>query len=342
MHFLERAWYQKAGWLVILWPVAKLFQLLALIRKQFHSSKSQASNTSAPVIVVGNITVGGTGKTPLIIKLGKALQELGLKPGVISRGYLGQAPAYPFVVDQNSDVAEAGDEALLVVRALNCPMVIDPNRPRALEKINNDFQCDVVLSDDGMQHYALPRDLEVAVIDGERLFGNGMCLPAGPLREPISRLDNMKYVVVNGDTNQDSTLPVLQRAAVMTLEPTFLINLLSKEKKPFRGAPFNIGTTIHAVSGIGNPSRFYESLGKLPYKLEQHDFPDHHPFTKQDFDGLGVDDHQPIIMTEKDAVKCKEFAKPNFWYLSANTKLPEDFLNKLVAEIKQLCAERKN
>jgi len=342
MHFLERAWYEKAGWLVLLWPVAKLIQILALARKQFHSRKSPSAKAAAPVVVVGNITVGGTGKTPLIIKLGKALQESGLKPGVISRGYLGKAPDYPFCVDQSSDVNEAGDEALLVVRALNCPMVIDPNRSQALDKIRTDFQCDVVLSDDGLQHYALPRDLEIAVVDGERLFGNEMCIPAGPLREPISRLDNIPYIVINGSLQQDSIFPVLKKAAAMSLEPAYLVNLLSKKKKPFRGAPFNIGTTIHAVTGIGNPNRFFESLAKLPYKLERHDFPDHHPFTKQDFDSLAVDDHKPIIMTEKDAVKCQGFAKPNFWYLSVNTKLPDEFLQSLLNEIKQLCTERKS
>ena len=342
MHFLERAWYQKAGWLVILWPVAKLIQILALIRKQLHSRKSRTTRAARPVVVVGNITVGGTGKTPLIIKLGKILQDSGLKPGVISRGCLGKAPAYPFSVNQFSDVNEAGDEALLIVRALNCPMVIDPNRRRALEKICSDFKCDVILSDDGLQHYALPRDLEIIVVDGERLFGNEMCIPAGPLREPVSRLNKVQYVVINGPMHQDTDLPALQKAASMSLEPTFLINLLSKEKKPFRGAPFNIGATIHAVTGVGNPKRFFEALSKLPYKLERHDFPDHHPFTAQDFENLGIDERQPIVMTEKDAVKCKRFAKPNFWFLAITTKLPDAFQQSVLSDIKQLCAERKN
>ncbi|MBT8147279.1 MAG: tetraacyldisaccharide 4'-kinase, partial [Gammaproteobacteria bacterium] len=294
-----------------------------------------------PVVVVGNISVGGTGKTPLIIGLGRALQKAGLTPGVISRGYLGKAPHYPFKVVSDSRVEEAGDEALLIARVLNCPMVVDPDRVQALEKLYSDYQCDVVLSDDGMQHYALPRDLEIVVVDGERLFGNGWCLPAGPLREPVSRLDSVPYIVVNGKWNVQESPTELQRAYQMSLKPTYLVNLLSGEKKPFRGAPFNMGTKVHAVTGIGNPNRFFDLLAVLPYEIERHDFPDHHPFSEQDFKALNIDQRQPVVMTEKDAVKCQQFASANFWYLAVEVELPDELLHELLSDIQRLAEQRK-
>ena len=180
------------------------------------------------------------------------------------------------------------------------------------------------------------------MVDGERLFGNEMCLPAGPLREPVSRLKSVQHVVVNGPIERETSHPALQHASEMTVEPTFLINILSGEKKPFRGAPFNMGTTIHGITGIGNPDRFFGLLAKLPYKLQQHDFPDHHPFTEQDFEGLAKDERQPIVMTEKDAVKCQSFARPNFWYLEIKAVLPEEFQQQLLEEIRQLCEQYKN
>jgi len=285
--------------------------------------------------------VGGTGKTPLIIGLARALEKAGLKPGVISRGYLGKAPHYPFSVKNDSSVDEVGDEALLIARALNCPMVVDPDRVQALEKLVSEYQCDVVLSDDGMQHYALPRDLEIVVVDGERLFGNGWCLPAGPLREPVTRLRSVPYLVINGERKEGETPAELERAYTMSMQPTYLTNLQSGEKKPFRSAPFNIGTSVHAVTGIGNPNRFFNLLSTLPYEVLRHDFPDHHPFTKEDFEALAIDERQPIVMTEKDAVKCQEFAAANFWYLTVEVELPDELLQKLLNDIQQLVKHRE-
>ena len=341
MRSIEKAWYQRAGWLILLLPLSYLFRALAAVRRRYHAAIARAHPAPVPVVVVGNISVGGTGKTPLIIGLGRALQKAGLKPGIISRGYLGKAPHYPFSVNSDSSVDETGDEALLIARMLDCPMVVDPDRVQALEKICSDFHCDVVLSDDGMQHYALPRDMEIVVVDGERLFGNGMCLPAGPLREPVSRLQSVAHVVVNGQTDRDKLPPELQHASSMRLQPTYLVSMESGEKKPFRGAPFNIGTTIHAVTGIGNPDRFFNVLATLPYTVERHDFPDHHPFTEEDLAALDIDPRHPVVMTEKDAVKCEQFAGPNFWYLAVEVDLSEGLMARLVEEIQQLVAQRK-
>jgi tetraacyldisaccharide 4'-kinase len=341
MRSLEESWYRRDGWLILLWPLSILFRLLASLRRRYHSSVAKSNTPPLPVVVVGNISVGGTGKTPFIIGLGKALQQAGFRPGVISRGYLGKAPHYPFSVDSDSPVEEVGDEALLIARGLGCPMVVDPDRVQALQKLCSDYECDVVLSDDGLQHYALPRDLEIVVVDGERLFGNQWCLPAGPLREPVSRLGSVPYVIVNGDFSESESPAVLNRAYQMELKPTYLANLVSREKKPFRGAPFNIGTTVHAVTGIGNPNRFFNLLSTLPYEVTRHDFPDHYPFSEEDFKALSIDERQPIVMTEKDAVKCQRFAEPNFWYLAVEVELPEDLVQKLLTDIGELVKQRK-
>lgn len=341
MKFLEQAWYQKASWLLALAPVAKVFDIIVAARRSYYSSKSKSKNIARPVIVVGNISVGGTGKTPFVIELALALKKVGVKPGIVSRGYLSKAPNYPFSVSEDSNPAVCGDEALLIASRTGCPVVIDPDRLRACQRLIETADCDVILSDDGLQHYRMTRDIEIAIVDGKRWFGNGMTLPAGPLREPIKRLESVNYIIVNGDLPEELPHAVLKRAVSMKYKPTSLINLSSGEKKPFKGAPFHIGSTVHMVSGIGNPDRFHDLLASLPYTLQRHDFPDHHAFTAEDIKSLAVDSHHPIVMTEKDALKCRDFSQPNIWYLAAEMKIADDFMQQLVAEIKQLSVQRK-
>jgi tetraacyldisaccharide 4'-kinase len=182
----------------------------------------------------------------------------------------------------------------------------------------------------------LAREIEIAIVDGQRLFGNGFCIPAGPLREPLSRLQSVNYVVINGEPAE--TVKELTSAAIMHLQPNYLVNLISGERRPFGGAPFNIGNRIQAVTGIGNPGRFHTLLAKLPYEIEPIEFPDHHQFKEGDFEKWGVDKIQPVVMTEKDAVKCRRFARPNFWYLSTELKLSDEFSNQLGKEIQKLAA----
>ena len=339
MRTLEQSWYRNEGWLLLLWPVALLFRALVWVRKALHGAGRRSGTRPFPVVVVGNITVGGTGKTPLIIEIANALKVVGLRPAVISRGYLSKAPHYPFLVNEDGDPRECGDEPLLIRLRAQCPVVIDHDRVRGLKYIESNLECDVVLSDDGLQHYAMHRDLEIAVVDGTRMFGNGQCLPAGPLREPVSRLGQVEHIVINGAQPVTDRHPVLERAVTMQYLPRFLVNQVTGEKKPFNGAPFHIGSTIHAVSGIGNPKRFYDMLSKLPYQLAPHEFPDHHGFNEADLQS--IDEHQPIVMTEKDAVKCRNFAKPNYWYLSIEVKLPPEFIESVVREIQAKCASYK-
>ncbi|MFT5843423.1 MAG: tetraacyldisaccharide 4'-kinase [Pseudohongiellaceae bacterium] len=334
MSFLERAWHKRAGWLILLWPASMLFQALTKIRRATQQSKERPADLTAPVIVIGNISLGGTGKTPLLITLSQELQKQGFKPGIISRGYGGEAPSYPLAVNADSDVRQSGDEAFLIAEKTGCPVYVDPDRTAALHALLANEDVDVVLSDDGLQHYKLYRDLEIVVVDGQRLFSNGFCMPAGPLRESMRRLNEVQYIVVNGESTRE--IPQLARASKMQLEPRFLVNLVSGEKRPFAAAPFNMGNKLQAVSALGNPQRFYALLERLPYQLETFSFPDHHSFTAADFEQLGIDEHQPVVMTEKDAVKCRQFAKNNFWYLSVEVNLESQFVERLIEDIRQV------
>ena len=334
MSFLERAWHERAGWLILLWPVSVLFQALTAIRRAVQQSKQRPAYITAPLIVIGNISLGGTGKTPLLITLSQELQKQGFKPGIISRGYGGDAPSYPFAVNIDSDVSQSGDEAFLIAEKTGCPVYVDPDRSAALQALLLHEDVDVVLSDDGLQHYNLYRDLEIVVVDGQRLFSNGFCLPAGPLRESMNRLKEAQHIVVNGEPARE----ILQLAGAikMQLEPRSLVNMVSGEKRPFAGAPFNMGSRLQAVSALGNPQRFYALLERLPYQVEIFSFPDHHRFTADDFEQEGIDMHQPVVMTEKDAVKCRQFAKNNFWYLSVEVNLESQFFERLTEDIRRV------
>ncbi len=336
MSFLEKAWHKKAGWLVLLWPVSALFRFIAKLRRMLQQPKTRPAYLKVPLLVIGNITLGGTGKTPLVITLAKELQKQGFKPGVISRGFGGNAPSYPLAVDGDTNVAESGDEAFLIAEKTGCPVYVDPDRCAALQALLEVEDVDVVLSDDGLQHYKLYRDLEIVVVDGQRLFSNGFCLPAGPLREPVNRLREVAHVVVNGKAVED--LPQLIGASAMSLEPRSLVNLISGEKRPFGGAPFNMGNTVQAVSALGNPQRFYDLLERLPYQVQTFSFPDHHNFSAVDFEQQGIDEHQPVVMTEKDAVKCRKFAKNNFWYLSVEVNLESQFVERIVTDLRKVSA----
>ncbi|MYA67969.1 MAG: tetraacyldisaccharide 4'-kinase [Gammaproteobacteria bacterium] len=338
MNFLERAWYEGRPWLYLLWPLSMLFRGLAAYRRRRHSADASRLGKQ-PVIVIGNITVGGTGKTALLIALAQELKQRGMSPGIISRGYGATAANYPLVVEADSNPDECGDEPVLIAASTECPVVVDPDRPAALAHLLAEHKVNVVLSDDGLQHYRLHRDIEIAVIDGARMFGNGLLLPAGPLREPQQRLHEVDFVVVNGEAADALELPIPQYEAAM--EAHSLVNLATDEERSFTGAPFHVGNTLQLVSGIGNPERFYALMESLPYPLARIEFPDHHKFNEEDFAGERIDAHQPIVMTEKDAVKCRRFATANFWALRAEMKLPPEFVKALLKRIRQAKAEAK-
>lgn len=316
-NFWLNAWYGKSKWVYLLLPLNWLFCCISWLRKYYLIRFAQES-VAVPVIVVGNISIGGTGKTPLIIALVEYLQQQGHSPGVVSRGYGGKASHYPYLLTDATQAAESGDEPLLIFRATNCRVCVAPDRVAAA-KVLVEQGCSIVLSDDGLQHYRLARDIEIAVVDGVRFFGNSYRLPVGPLREPISRLKSVDIVVLNN--SRQAQLPVydfplfdmkLSASAWRKLQDQQLISL---DKLQFE-------KSIHAVAGIGNPQRFFNTLDGLSLTYKPHIFADHHKFSAADFQFVNND---PVVMTEKDAVKCQSFAKPQWYSLIVNAQLDAEF-----------------
>ena len=326
MNFLLSRYYRQYSFLYLLAPLSFLYRVIITIRKKLYQKRIfTRTKISAPVIIVGNITLGGTGKTPLVIALVEFLQVNGFSPGVVSRGYGGKAKHYPCLVTEQSTPQVVGDEPLLIYLRTQCPIVVDPNRVQAAQYLLEKFSCNIIISDDGLQHYALERDIEIAVIDGERRLGNGFCLPAGPLREPKKRLEKVSFIVCNGNAHVGE-FP-------MQLKPGFLHNAKTQQAISIKDFP---SEKIHAVAGIGNPQRFFHLLRELNFIVIEHSFPDHHHFSAAD---LIFDEKLPIIMTEKDAVKCRDFSNKDCWYLPVSAELTEEFKIELLMKITSLLQE---
>ena len=316
-------WYKDQFIGVWLSPLSFLFNDAVRFRRFLYRLGILKSNAlPVPVIIVGNITVGGTGKTPLIIWMAEFLKESGFKPGIISRGYGGQAESWPQWVTVDSDAKNTGDEALLIAKQTGCPMAVGPLRVDTAKLLLSKADCDVILSDDGLQHYALNRTIEIVVIDGERRFGNGYCLPAGPLREPIERLQDVDFIIVNGEKSEDNELS-------MRLVGDQLVNLVTGEQKPLQEFK---GVECHALAGIGNPERFFKVLEAAGLLCKTYKFPDHYPFKHHDIE---YTDNKPVLMTEKDAVKCKAFAGKQHWYLPVKAVPEAAFSEQLLNLLKR-------
>ena len=329
-NYVQRRWYAKPGWfwLLLTVPLEIVYRAIISLRRSLYRWNLLSSwRAPVPVIVVGNIAVGGTGKTPLTIALCELLQRAGYKPGVISRGYRAQPPQFPHLVRSDDDARVCGDEPLLIARRTRRPVVIAPRRADAARFLleQKHAQCDVIICDDGLQHYALRRDIEIAVVDAARRFGNGHCLPCGPLRESVARLNQVDAVVFNGAQRSDEaareySLPEYS----LELQPSAMVQLTSAHFSSGLSIPPRTwckqNTRVHAVAGIGNPARFFATLRALGCDPIEHAFPDHHEFCADDF---AFDDALPIVMTEKDAVKCVAFASDRHWYLQVRAQLPE-------------------
>lgn len=312
-----------------------VFILVAWLRRYWILRYSQ-KYLPTPLVVVGNISVGGTGKTPLIIALVKRLQQQGYRPGVISRGYGGKAPAYPYLLTEASTAMEAGDEPLAIYRQTATPVAVGPDR-LAVGKLLEDQGCDVLLSDDGLQHYRLGRDIEIAVVDGSRGLGNGWRLPVGPLREPASRLNTVDWVVVNSPPDNFSLRCLTGETCFyvpMEIRPHKLFHLSSGAEVEFDSLP----RQVDAIAGIGNPQRFVATLQELGFEPRLHSFPDHHAFSASD---LQFGESLPLVMTEKDAVKCKAFAQDNWFYLAITAELPESFWIAFAQKLERVIARQK-
>jgi len=301
-----------------------LFGILVLIRRWLYAvGLLKSHGFEVPVIVVGNLTVGGTGKTPLVIWLARFLGEKGYRPGIVARGYGGQAANWPQQVRVDSDVASVGDEALLLAQNTGLPVCVGPDRSAAVQALLDHTDCDIVITDDGLQHYALKRDIEIAVIDGERRFGNGFLLPAGPMRESLSRLKSVDLVVANGT-------PQTKEHAMHVCSP--VIRRISGRREILPLTLF-AGQKAHAVAGIGNPERYFGLLEQQGIDIIRHVFPDHHRFVSGD---LSFGDDLPVLMTEKDAVKCLRFARDVFFVVQIEVQPDATFIHRLNVLLKTI------
>lgn len=330
MRWLEQHWYRKGALnralCLALWPLSLLFGILASVRRAaYRNGIFSVTPMPVPVIVVGNITVGGTGKTPLTIALAQQFRQQKRRPGIICRGYAGSAHT-PQPVRHDSDPRVTGDEAVLLARRSGCPVWVGANRvaaARGLLAANPD--CDLLISDDGLQHYALARDFEIAVVDATRGFGNGMLLPAGPLREPRARLAGVGALVLNGDGPVPAFMGPVYR---MVLNGERFFNLHDPQRQVT--ASHFAGRKPHAVAAIGNPQRFFDHLARLGVTCDTHPFPDHHAFAAAD---LAFGDDTTIIMTEKDAVKCARLANDRFWVLQVDATIDGDLVKQITRHL---------
>jgi tetraacyldisaccharide 4'-kinase len=317
MLWLVERWQTRNVISLVLWPLSLLYCALAVVKRWLYISHILPGYTlDVPVVVVGNITVGGTGKTPFVVWLAYWLKSQGKQPGIVLRGYGGKSNTWPLTVTETTSASEAGDEAVLLARQTGCPVVAAPDRVAAIRTLLSEHECNIVISDDGLQHYRMRRDLEIAVVDGVRRFGNGFCLPAGPLREPRWRAKHADLVVINGDHEDDEL--------GMTIEAAGFRNLASGETvgpQHFIDRP-----AVHAIAGIGNPERFFSTLRQLGLQSRNHPFPDHFRFASTD---ICPDEAGDVIMTEKDAVKCESFADKRHWALMVGAKPDTRLMKRL-------------
>ncbi|OLO03544.1 tetraacyldisaccharide 4'-kinase [Salinicola socius] len=310
---IERAWYRGADWLVLLAPLEALYRHVVKRRRQaYRDGRRDVWQPPVPVIVVGNLSVGGTGKSPLVAWLVRWLRDNGWRPGIVSRGYGGKAESYPLAVTSTTPVAQSGDEPLMLAQQTGAPVAVDPDRPQAARWLLEQLQCDILIADDGLQHYALGRALELVVVDGVRGFGNRHCLPRGPLREPLGRLAEVDALIANGGV---ASLAGTDGEGVprfsMTLAPTAWRHLASGARYPIEPLPFAVDVPVVALAGIGHPQRFFDTLDTLGVPHQGVAFGDHHRYSIADL----PDAPTIVVMTAKDAVKCAGFADERCWVL---------------------------
>lgn len=321
---IARIWSGESPLWRLLLPLSWLYGLVSGgIRLCYKLGFKRAWRAPVPVVVVGNLTAGGNGKTPVVIWLVEQLQQRGIRVGVVSRGYGGKAATYPLLLTADTTSAEAGDEPVLIFQRTGVPVAVSPVRSDAVKAILAHHDVQIIVTDDGLQHYRLARDVEIVVIDGVRRFGNGWWLPAGPMRERAGRLKSVDATIVNGGVARPGEIPML-------LEPGLAVNLRTGERRDVAQLP-----DIVAMAGIGHPPRFFatlEACGARPQKCVA--LADHQSLTYSDVSAL-LAEGQTLVMTEKDAVKCRAFADDNWWYLPVDAHLsgerPDALLDSLIS-----------
>ncbi len=322
--YLEQSWVDPNWLTALLTPFSWLYGAIIYSRKYaYQLGVFKTYRAPVPVVVVGNISVGGTGKTPLVIHLVEHLAARGFRPGVISRGYGGQAEEYPLFVDASTPVTACGDEPALIARKTSVPVMVGADRAQSVELLCKQYGVDLIVADDGLQHLALERDIEICVVDGKRAANNHRLLPAGPNREPQSKQQQVDFLVVNGSSVTDSG----EQAIAMQLEAGLPRSVRSEEN-----LGFDHSDGVHAVAAIGNPQRFFDTCAGLGWQVIPHAFPDHHRYAQRDID---FDDGLPIVMTEKDAVKCEAFADDRHWVLPVSVKLGRDIVSLIIERLRK-------
>lgn len=326
---IERIWSGKSPLYLLLLPLSWLYGLITCgLRLCYRKGWKKSWRSPVPIIVVGNLTAGGNGKTPVVIWLIELLQRQGLRAGVVSRGYGGKSDSYPLLLDASTKTAEAGDEPVLIYQRTGAPVAVSPVRADAVKALVANHQLDVIVTDDGLQHYALQRDVEIVVVDGIRRFGNGWWLPAGPMRERASRLNSVDAVITNGGQSEPGEI-------AMQLQPGMAVNLLTGEQRDATLLP-----QVVAMAGIGHPPRFFATLKSLQVTTQaEFAFADHQDYQFEQLNAL-LGAEQTLLMTEKDAVKCRSFAQPNWWYLPVNAQISDRDTARLLAKIHQVIAKK--
>ncbi|MXP66284.1 tetraacyldisaccharide 4'-kinase [Pantoea sp. Nvir] len=322
---IERIWSGRSVLWLLLWPLSILYGTVStLIRLIYQHGWQKSWRAPVPVIVVGNITTGGNGKTPVVIWLVQQLHRRGLKVGVVSRGYGGKSEHYPLLVSTKTLTEQVGDEPILISQRTGAPVAVAPKRCDAVELLLSSQEIDIIVTDDGLQHYALQRDREIVVVDGLRRFGNGWWLPAGPMRERASRLHQVDAVIVNGGITANGEI-------AMSLRPSAAINL-----QTYQTAPLSTLKRVVAIAGIGYPPHFFNMLkqhGVIP--VAEIAFADHHIYNEHELISL-LSEEQILLMTEKDAVKCRHFPQHNWWYVPIDAELIGSVVGRLLDDIESL------
>ena len=319
---IERIWSGQSPLYWLLLPLSWLYGLIAtILRYSYKSGLKKSWRAPVPVVVVGNLTAGGNGKTPVVIWLVETLQLHGFRVGVVSRGYGGKSSHYPLVLSETTTTAQAGDEPVLIYQRTGAPVAVSPLRSDAVKALLADNELDVIITDDGLQHYALKRDVEIVVVDGVRRFGNGLWLPAGPMRERASRLRSVDAIITNGGTAETGEL-------AMVLQPGKAVNLMTGEQRDASAL-----RNVVAMAGIGHPPRFFATLKQLGLSLQKEvAFADHKAYQVEQLSALAQSE-QTLLMTEKDAVKCRDFAQANWWYLPVEAKIQGRMAEELLQKI---------
>jgi tetraacyldisaccharide 4'-kinase len=332
---------------LLLSPLSALFCLLVSIRRYLYRHGFFKTFTAdIPVIVVGNIYIGGNGKTPLVIWLAEQLKQHGYKPAIVSRGYGAASKKkcpepWPRMVSMAKNLHWFGDEPVLIHQATKCPVVIDPIRSRAIKKVQTETDCNIIISDDGLQHYAMNRLIEINITDARRLYGNGLCLPAGPLRESQQRLKSVDFIIYNISQASDifHADDNAQAHKLFTMDYRFdelkALQTGSKQDASVTLSNFK-GKIVHAVAGIGEPGNFFRLLRNNGLQVIEHAFADHYEYRAED---LRFDSQHPILMTEKDAVKCRQFPLTDAWYLPIKAAVQPQLIEQIISRLECVAAK---